>query len=92
MRKHPKGEGQYCKTCQHCGEPFYTNWAAAKFGSGACRMAAHRAAHKIEPEKAYCRWCGKPFYPERGNAMYHSDACKQKAYRARKGAGKQAMF
>lgn len=90
--KHSGKQGAYTKTCQHCGEMFKTNWAAAKYGSGACRMAAHRARTKLEPEKCYCRWCGIPFYPERGNAMYHSDACKMKAYRARKGAGKQAMF
>lgn len=90
--KHSSKSGCYTKICQQCGENFKTNWAAAKYGSGACRMAAHRAAHKLEPEKTYCRWCGAPFYPERGNAMYHSDACKMKAYRARKGAGKQAMF
>lgn len=90
--KHAGKQGTYTKVCQHCGENFKTNWAAAKYGSGACRMAAHRAAHKLEPAKCYCRWCGVGFYPDRGNAMYHSDACKMKAYRARKGAGKQAMF
>jgi len=91
-KKHHKLVGKYLKTCQHCGNDFRTNWIAAKYGSGACRMAAHRAAHKLEPEKRYCKWCGRPFYPERGNAMYHSDACKQAAYRARKGIGAQAMF
>jgi len=88
-----KGSGWiYEKVWQHCGETFKTNWAAAQYGSGACRMAAHRAKHRLEPAKCYCKWCGVGFYPERGNAMYHSDACKMKAYRARKGAGKQAMF
>jgi len=90
--KHAGKQGSFTKTCQHCGEPFKTNWYGAKYGSCSCRMAAHRAKTRLEPAKCYCRWCGVGFYPERGNAMYHNDACKMKAYRARKGAGKQAMF
>lgn len=82
----------YVKVCHHCGRDFETRWAAAKFCSGKCRMAAHRAKTRVTEIKRYCKWCGSPFYAKRGNGEYCCNAHKQAAYRARKGAGKQGMF
>jgi len=90
--RHETRGGYYTKVCQHCGDIFSAKDSKAKYGSGACRMAASRARNKVEAPKAYCRWCGQPFYPDSAKAVYDKPACKQAAYRARIGAGKQAMF
>jgi hypothetical protein len=52
----PGADNAHPKTCQRCGKPLNTNGSRggrpAKYWSGACRTAAHRALHRTAPETA----------------------------------------
>jgi len=51
----PQADTARFRTCQQCGKPLNTDGSRgrpAKYCSGACRTAAHRALHRTAPETA----------------------------------------
>ena len=53
QRPEPGADAAQLRTCQRCGKPLHTAGSRggrpARYCSGACRTAAHRARHRVAP-------------------------------------------